>query len=108
MRFLNLVPMAGVARVLGRPVCWALLAVATAFATAAWASIEPDERHGLSAFGDLKYPPGFTHFAYVNPDAPKGGRLSMIGTAGRITFDSFNGYILKGDAAQGSNTCSTA
>ena len=48
-----------------------------------------------------KYPPGFTHFAYVNPDAPKGGRLSMIGTAGRITFDSFNGYIPKGDAAQG-------
>lgn len=59
------------------------------------------ERHGLSAFGDLKYPPGFDHFDYVNPDAPKGGRLAMIGTAGRTTFDSFNAYILKGDAAQG-------
>ncbi|MCB1520384.1 MAG: ABC transporter substrate-binding protein [Hyphomicrobiaceae bacterium] len=57
--------------------------------------------HGLSTFGKLKYPAGFTHFDYVNPDAPKRGTLSMIGSAGRITFDSFNGYILKGDAAQG-------
>lgn len=68
-----------------------------------WAPAEgwAEPSHGLSAFGDLKYPAGFKHFEYVNPDAPKGGRLSMIGTAGRITFNSFNGYILKGDAAQG-------
>lgn len=57
--------------------------------------------HGLSAFGDLKYPRNFKHFDYVNPDAPKAGRLRHIGTAGRTTFDSFNGFILKGDAAQG-------
>lgn len=57
--------------------------------------------HGLSAFGELKYPDGFQHFDYVNPDAPKGGRLSMIGTASLPTFDSLNGYILKGDQAQG-------
>lgn len=63
------------------------------------AAAEP--RHGLSAFGDLKYPADFEHFEYVNPDAPKGGRLAMIGTAGRITFDSFNNFILKGDSAQG-------
>ena len=62
---------------------------------------QAEPRHGLSAFGDLKYPAGFTHFDYVNPDAPKGGRLSMIGTSARITFNSFNFYILKGDAAQG-------
>ncbi len=60
-----------------------------------------EARHGLSAFDDLKYPPDFAHFDYVNPDAPKGGTLSMIGTAGRITFDSLNGFILKGDPAQG-------
>ena len=54
-------------------------------------------RHGLSAFGDLKYPADFKHFDYINPDAPKGGRLSTIGTEGRTTFDSFNNYILKGD-----------
>lgn len=57
--------------------------------------------HGLSVFGDLKYPPDFKHFDYVNPDAPKGGRLAMIGTAGLLTFNSLNGYILKGDPAQG-------
>ncbi len=58
-------------------------------------------RHGLSVFGPLAYPENFKNFAYVNPDAPKGGRISMVGPAGRITFDSFNDHILKGDAAQG-------
>jgi len=62
---------------------------------------EAEPRHGLSAFGDLKYGADFKHFDYVNPDAPKGGRLSLIGTEARITFNSFNYYILKGDAAQG-------
>ena len=54
--------------------------------------------HGLSIYGDLKYPPGFAHFDYVNPDAPKGGdvRLSAVGT-----FDNLNPYILKGVAAAG-------
>lgn len=63
------------------------------------AAAEP--RHGLSVFGDLKYPKDFKHFDWVNPDAPKGGRMSLIGSAGRITFDSFNNFILKGDPAQG-------
>ncbi len=73
----------------------AVLAVALSGAAGA----EP--RHGLSIFGDLKYPADFKHFEYVNPDAPKGGRASQIGTAGLTTFDSFNAFILKGDAAQG-------
>lgn len=60
-----------------------------------------EPRHGLSVFGSLAYPPDFKHFGYANPDAPKGGRLSLVGPAGIITFDSFNGHILKGDAAQG-------
>src|SRR3990172_1321730 len=58
-------------------------------------------RHGLSIFGDLKYPPDFSHFEYVDPDAPKGGRVAQIGSSGSSTFDSFNNFILKGDAAQG-------
>ena len=58
-------------------------------------------RHGLSAFGDLKYAPDFKQFDYVNPDAPKGGRLTTVGTGALTTFDSFNPFILKGDAAQG-------
>jgi microcin C transport system substrate-binding protein len=58
-------------------------------------------RHGLSAFNVLKYAADFKHFEWVNPDAPKGGRLALIGPLARTTFDSFNGFILKGDPAQG-------
>jgi microcin C transport system substrate-binding protein len=54
-------------------------------------------RHGLSSFGDLKYAPDFKHFAYVNPDAPKGGRLITTSPYALNTFDSFNPFILKGD-----------
>lgn len=50
-------------------------------------------RYGLSVFGDLKYPPGFTHFDYVNPDAPKGGTLRVTGLE---TFETVNPFILKG------------
>ena len=57
-------------------------------------------RHGWSIFGELKYPSGFDHFDYVNPDAPKGGRIATIGTSSVNTFDSLNGYILRGDPAQ--------
>ena len=64
-------------------------------------SSQAEPAHGLSAFGDLKYPATFTHFDYVNPDAPKGGRMALIGPVPVDTFDSFNGYILKGDPAQG-------
>jgi len=60
-----------------------------------------EPKHGLSAFGDLAYPPDFTHFAYANPDAPKGGTFSLVGWGGVTTFNSLNNYILKGDAAQG-------
>jgi microcin C transport system substrate-binding protein len=67
---------------------------------------EGPESHGISAFGDLKYPPDFTHFAYVEPNAPKGGLFSQIGPNRQfnqnfLTFNSLNSYILKGDAAQG-------
>ena len=50
--------------------------------------------HGLSIFGELKYPADFKHFAYANPQAPKGGAMSMIGTSGLNTFDSFNTFLL--------------
>ncbi len=63
------------------------------------ASAEP--RHGLSIFGELKYPADFKNYDYVNPDAPKGGRIVTMGTGGANTFDSLNLFILKGDKAQG-------
>ncbi|MDU8944404.1 extracellular solute-binding protein [Ovoidimarina sediminis] len=49
--------------------------------------------HGISTFGDLKYPADFPHLDYVNPDAPKGGEASFWGAG---TFDSFNPYTRKG------------
>ena len=73
----------------------ALLALTISPAAAA------ERAHGLSAFGDLALPPDFGHFAYANPDAPKGGTFSLIGWGGVTTFNSLNNYILKGDAAQG-------
>ncbi|MEA2929852.1 MAG: microcin transport system substrate-binding protein [Hyphomicrobiales bacterium] len=74
--------------------------------TDAASAAEEIESHGISAFGDLKYPPDFTHFEYVNPGAPKGGLFSQVGSQRQynqnfLTFNSLNSYILKGDAALG-------
>ncbi len=60
-------------------------------------------RHGMSIFGELKYPQGFRHFDYGNPQAPKGGTLSQMPSVGAynaslLTFDTLNGYILKGNS----------
>ncbi len=57
--------------------------------------------HGISAFGELKYPADFPHFDYVNPDAPKGGTMSFRGFLASATFDSLNQFILAGEPAQG-------
>ena len=61
---------------------------------------DPDEiirAHGYSFFGDLEYPADFTRFRYVNPDAPKGGLISMWAPG---TFDSLNPYTRRGRAAR--------
>jgi microcin C transport system substrate-binding protein len=70
------------------------------------AAAQGAEHHGMSAFGDLKLPADFSHFPYVNPQAPKGGTYSEVvssrGFNGSfLTFNSLNGYILKGDGAYG-------
>jgi microcin C transport system substrate-binding protein len=57
------------------------------------------EHHGLSAFGDLAYPANFTQLKYVNASAPKAGTFSQLAGGGTATFNSFNGFILKGDPA---------
>lgn len=51
--------------------------------------------HGFAEFGELKYPDGFAHFDYVNPEAPKGGELSVSAVG---TFDSMNPFTRKGRA----------
>jgi microcin C transport system substrate-binding protein len=64
------------------------------------------ETHGLSSFGDLKHGPDFKHFSFVNPDAPKGGKLAVqikqtIGNQNFDTFNTLNIFVLKGDGAAG-------
>ncbi|RAU23771.1 hypothetical protein CU669_01365 [Paramagnetospirillum kuznetsovii] len=56
--------------------------------------------HGLAMHGALKYPAGFKHFDYVNPDAPKGGEVRLAEIGG---WDSLNPFIVKGEAAAGSD-----
>ena len=74
----------------------------TAALTFALLSLTPravaEPAHGIALYGVPKEPPGFTHFSYVNPDAPKGGRL-VFGSFG--SYDSLNPLIVKGVAANG-------
>lgn len=67
-----------------------LICLFWACAAPAWAA------HGYALWGELKYPPGFAHFDYVNPAAPKGGELRMVSNLRYSTFDKYNPYTIKG------------
>jgi microcin C transport system substrate-binding protein len=74
----------------------AALAPATKLVGIQIAAAEDREfRHAITLFNDIKYPPDFAHFSYVNPSAPKGGRV-RFGVVG--SFDSLNPYSFKGEA----------
>ena len=62
------------------------------------AALAAEPMHGLAMHGEPRHPAGFSHFPYVNPDAPRGGRL-VLGQLG--TFDSLNPFIVKGVSAYG-------
>jgi microcin C transport system substrate-binding protein len=76
-----------------RPLTWSLWVSAARASDRNW-------RHGVSSFGDLKYSAGFSHFEYVNADAPKGGAARQIAYG---TFDNFNKVVagVKGSLAAG-------
>ena len=79
------------------------LGVVMAIGLAVWTASpggagEPMPTHGLAMHGDLKYASDFTHFDYVNPNAPKGGAVRLAANGG---FDSFNPYIVRGRSAAG-------
>ncbi len=78
-----------------RPFCVVFSLVLSLLAIAAAAA---GGSHGLSLFGELKYPPDFKNFEYVDPHAPKGGamKFSAIGT-----YDTLNPFVVKGVAAAG-------
>jgi microcin C transport system substrate-binding protein len=101
-----------------RRAAWLTRRQALGFATATLAAALPRssaaaneaageiESHGLSAFGDLRYPADFRHFDYVDPQARKGGIFSHTGSVrwynqNFLTFNSLNAFILRGDAALG-------
>ena len=63
-----------------------------AFSLPVWAA------HGYALWGELKYPPGFAHFDYVNPAAPKGGEIRLVGNSRASTFDKYNPFTIKGSA----------
>jgi microcin C transport system substrate-binding protein len=69
-----------------------LFFLASLLAPPCWAA------HAYAQFGDVKYPPGFTHFDYVNPNAPKGGEIRMVPPTRQSNFDKFNPFTLKGNA----------
>lgn len=72
----------------------ALLAVLL-WPTSLWAA------HAYSQFGDIKYPPGFAHFEWVNPNAPKGGEIELVPPLRITNFDKYNPFTLKGTAPPG-------
>ena len=79
--------------------CLALFSLLTFASIATPLAAERARHHALSLIGEPKYPADYKNFGYVNPSAPKGGkvRLSAIGS-----FDSLNPFVLKGVAASGS------
>jgi microcin C transport system substrate-binding protein len=68
------------------------VAVLALSASPAWSA------HGYALWGDLRYPPGFAHFAYVNPAAPRGGELRLVSNLRVSTFDKYNPFTLRGSA----------
>lgn len=56
--------------------------------------------HAFSQYDEPQYPPGFTHFDYVNPDAPKGGDLYLANPGRSTSFDKFNPFSLRGVSAR--------
>lgn len=68
------------------------------FLTALFAAAPAWAAHGYALWGDLKYPPGFAHFDYVNPQAPKGGEIRLVSNLRVSTFDKYNPFTIKGNA----------
>ncbi|WP_375193003.1 extracellular solute-binding protein [Marinobacter sp.] len=79
--------------------CSVMALVAAPLFSAGSLAQEVTPSHGLAMHGETKYPEGFSHFDYVNPEAPKGGTLKLAVVANG--FDSFNPFDIRGVAAAG-------
>ena len=79
-----------------------LLGIATGLMAGALAlASSADAGHAYSQFGDIRYPAGFSHFAWVNPQAPKGGDIELVPPLRITNFDKYNPFTLKGTAPPG-------
>lgn len=93
-----------------KALCLALLLVVAVVVLAGLSSPASAEQklieraHAIAMHGEPKYPAGFPHFDYVNPNAPKAGSLHLSASG---TFDSFNPYIPKGNPAGAGSTTET-
>lgn len=74
------------------------LSLATATLPSATFAQEQEWRNGIATIGELKYPQGFPHFDYVNPEAPRGGTLRL---AVEGNFDTLNPVLARGEAGSG-------
>src|SRR4029079_5154755 len=83
---------------------------AVAVSTSAFGALAAGEteHHGLSGFGDLAYPANFKQLKHINTQGPKGGAFAQLAGGGTATFNSFNGFILKGDPAIDMEQCFAA
>jgi microcin C transport system substrate-binding protein len=82
-------------RTLSRTLAW------TAVLALSLAGVPARAAEGLALFGEPKYGPGFRHLDYVNPDAPKGGRITLSVVSQASSFDKLNPFSLKGRPAPG-------
>ncbi len=88
--------------------CWLAVALLLIFGTAGVGARASEDAatgnrwiHAYATYGEPKYPPGFAHFDYVNPDAPKGGTLYLRNPDRRTSFDKFNPFTIKGNSPAG-------
>ncbi|MBT8631612.1 ABC transporter substrate-binding protein [Polynucleobacter paneuropaeus] len=74
---------------------WALACLLSLISISSYGS------QGIAQYGKPKYVDGFSHFDYVNPNAPKGGTLTLPNPGSRSSFDKFNPFTLRGVTAPG-------
>lgn len=72
-----------------------VLLLMLSLAPPAWAA------HAYAQFGDIRYPAGFSHFDWVNPEAPRGGEITLVAPTTASQYDKYNPFTLKGTAPPG-------
>ncbi|KAF7599049.1 MAG: ABC transporter substrate-binding protein [Candidatus Dactylopiibacterium carminicum] len=80
-----------------RPLCYLFLV----FLTGLSAPAPVQAAHAYAQFGDIKYPAGFRHFDWVDPEAPKEGEIRLVAPTRVTQYDKFNPFTLKGTSPPG-------